>query len=90
MTANNKNNDTTKIHNKPNDDLPQHRASPSWFSILLSTIAAAFGVQSNKNRQRDFRHGSIGPYIVAGIIVTLGFVVTVSMVVRMVLKSNGL
>ncbi|TQV81286.1 DUF2970 domain-containing protein [Exilibacterium tricleocarpae] len=62
---------------------------PSFFQIVLSTIAAAFGVQSDKNRQRDFKHGSVLPYIVAGIIFTVGFVLAVVLVVQVVLSGAG-
>ncbi len=63
---------------------------PSFWQIVLSTIAAAFGVQSDKNRKRDFKHGSVMPYIVAGVIFTALFVIAVALVVKVVLQSaNG-
>jgi hypothetical protein len=63
---------------------------PSFWKILLSTMAAAFGVQTRKNLEKDFNHGSIYPYIVAGLIFTILFITIVFMVVQAVLKSNGL
>ena len=62
---------------------------PSFWQIVVSTIAAAFGVQSDKNRQRDFKHGSVMPYIVAGVIFTVAFVLTVVLVVQLVLSGAG-
>jgi ABC-type glycerol-3-phosphate transport system permease component len=62
---------------------------PSFWKIVLSTMAAAFGVQTKKNLEQDFNHGSIMTYIAAGIIFTTLFVVIVFVVVQAVLKSNG-
>jgi ABC-type glycerol-3-phosphate transport system permease component len=63
---------------------------PSFWKIVLSTMAAAFGVQTKKNLEEDFKHGSIYAYIAAGVIFTSLFIVIVFMVVQAVLKSNGL
>lgn len=63
---------------------------PSFMSVLLSTLAAAIGVQSNKNRERDFKHGNVTTYIIAGLVFTALFVFTVAMVVKAVLDSSGL
>ena len=38
--------------------------------IIQSTLAAAIGVQSKKNRERDFQEGNAGTFIAAGIIFT--------------------
>ena len=68
-------------------DKPQ---KPSFWQIMLSTIAAAFGVQSKNNQERDFKHGNIYTYIAAGIIFTLLFITVVTILVQTVLSSNGL
>ena len=52
--------------------------------IIQSTLAAAIGVQSKKNRERDFQEGNAGTFIVAGIIFTVLFIATVMTVVRLV------
>ncbi len=62
----------------------------SFLQVMLSTIAAAFGVQSKANQERDFEQGNIYSYIAAGIIFTVVFVITVALLVKLVLKSNGL
>ena len=49
---------------------------PSFGQVVLSTLAAAIGVQSDKNRERDFKGGSIKTYIAAGVIFTAGLGVT--------------
>jgi len=59
---------------------------PNFFRIVLSTLAAAFGVQSKKNLERDTKHGTLSHYITAGIIFMILFVLTVSFIVSQVLK----
>ena len=68
---------------------PNHSA-PTWVQVTLSTLSAAFGVQNNQARERDFQHGKLTSYIVAGIIFTMLFVGVVAMVVHLVLKNSGL
>ena len=58
---------------------------PGFWSIVLSTLAAAIGVQSDKNRQRDFAQGRPLAFIVAGILFTVLFILTVVTVVHLVL-----
>ncbi|MAJ53788.1 MAG: hypothetical protein CBC39_07300 [Cellvibrionales bacterium TMED79] len=53
--------------------------------IIQSTLAAAIGVQSKKNRERDFEEGNAGAFIAAGIIFTALFIATVLGVVQWVL-----
>ncbi|MGK2915512.1 MAG: DUF2970 domain-containing protein [Porticoccaceae bacterium] len=57
--------------------------------MVKSTLAAAIGVQSSKNRERDLTHGNIKIYIAAGIIFTLLFLATVIGVVQLVLNRAG-
>lgn len=59
------------------------------FQVVGSVLAAGLGVQSSKNRERDFQQGSPGVFIAAGIVFTLLFIGTVAFVVQMVLKSAG-
>lgn len=62
------------------------RSKPSVFQIVASVFAAAFGVQSSANRERDFSGGSAAPYIIAGIIFTVLFILAIVGVVRWVLS----
>ncbi len=57
--------------------------------VIGSVFAAGLGVQSSKNRERDFKQGRAGVFIAAGIVFTLLFIGTVVTVVRLVLKSAG-
>lgn len=68
-------------------DQPQ---KPTFWNIVLSTIAAAVGVQSRKNHEQDFKSGNIYTYIAAGMIFTILFIIGVIVIVKIVLKSNGI
>lgn len=68
----------------------QPERKPGLREVIASTLAAALGVQSNKNRERDFKHGSIKVYALAGVIFTALFIATVILVVKLVLKSAGM
>jgi len=58
-------------------------------SVMLSALAAAFGVQSRANRERDFEHGSPGVFIAAGVLFTVLFVVVLVVVVKLVIGINS-
>jgi len=62
---------------------------PSLKQVITSVLAAGFGVQSSKNQERDFKHGRARTFIIAGIIFTVLFVITVFTVVSTVLKGTG-
>ena len=52
--------------------------------VVQSTLAATIGVQSKKNRERDFEEGNAGTLIVAGTLFTVLFVATIVIVVSAV------
>lgn len=49
-------------------------SKPHWKSVVGSILAAAIGVQSNKNRENDFSQTSIWPFVIGGIVFTLIFI----------------
>lgn len=57
-------------------------------NILQSVFAAALGVQSAENRERDFKQGNIKTFIIAGLIFTVLFIGGVFTVVQLVLASR--
>lgn len=61
----------------------------SLTQVIGSVFAAGLGVQSSKNRERDFNQGRFGVFVAAGIIFTLLFMGTVYGVVQLVLRSAG-
>lgn len=52
--------------------------------VIQSVIAAAIGVQSDKNRERDFKQGSATTFIVAGIIGTVLFILILVLIVSFI------
>jgi len=63
----------------------EQRKPPSFVQVMLSVIAAAFGVQTGKNYERDFSTGNPLAYIAGGLLFTLLFVLTIAGVVSLVL-----
>lgn len=57
----------------------------SWGELLQSILAAALGVQSGKNRTRDFSRGRPVQFIVLGLLFSLIFVLVILGLVRLVL-----
>ena len=47
------------------------KTSLSFWQVLISTLAAFFGVQSEANRQRDFSDGKLSQFILMGAVMTL-------------------
>jgi len=60
---------------------------PSIIDIILSVAASAFGVQSAKNRERDFQQNSVVPYVVVGVVFVLLFILLLVSIVRYVVPS---
>ncbi|WP_257275648.1 DUF2970 domain-containing protein [Endozoicomonas sp. ONNA1] len=60
-----------------------------FLSTLQSTLASAFGVQSEKKRKRDFSQGRPAHFIIAGMIGTLVFILILMLVVKLVLSQSG-
>lgn len=67
----------------------QNQPPPTFWQMLQSVLAAAFGVQSGKNRARDFSQGKPSHFIALGLLFTLCFVLTVFAVVKLVLYFAG-
>ena len=61
----------------------------SFWHLLQSTAAAFIGVQSNANRERDFKHGKISQFIAIGLLLGLVFVCTIVAVVQIVMRVTG-
>lgn len=86
--------DERKEQDRPETTDPDQRddeAPPevSFWTLVISTLGAAIGVQSRAHKERDFRSGRVAPFIVAGILFTVLFVATIVIVVKLVLGSVG-
>ncbi len=72
---------------QPNPENNPGKLNP--LQVVASVFAAGLGVQSSKNRERDFKQGKIGVFIAAGFVFTLLFIGTVFTIVQLVLKGAG-
>jgi hypothetical protein len=68
------------------EEQPKPRAM-NPLKVVGSVMAAAFGVQSSKNRERDFQQGKPVIFIAAGITFTLLFMGVVYLIVSTVLAN---
>ncbi len=66
----------------PNSTPPK---PPTLFQIVASVVSAAFGVQTEENRQRDFAGGNPMVYIIGGIVFTVVFIMSIVGIVTLVL-----
>lgn len=82
-------NDSNKIpdtSDQGKEATPRH----GLLDVLKSILWGALGVQSNKNREKDFQHGSLKAFLIAGAIFTVLFILTVMTVVKLALRGTGL
>lgn len=59
-------------------------SKPTITQVFKSVLAAFIGVQSDANRKKDFEHGSLSTYVIAGVIFTALFVVAIIFIVSAV------
>jgi hypothetical protein len=78
----------TELHDTARET--RRKTKPGLGAVVLSTLAAAIGVQSRQNQERDFQAGNIYHYVVAGVVFTVIFVATITVIVQTVLKNSGL
>lgn len=62
-------------------------ASSNFKETLKSVAAAFFGVQSDKNRQRDFTQGKFNHFVIAGVIAVVLFIASLIAIVSLVIPS---
>lgn len=63
---------------------PQQAPLTFW-EMLQSVLAAAFGVQSGKNRSRDFSRGKPSHFIMLGVLFTGVFVMVLLGIVKLIM-----
>jgi hypothetical protein len=62
---------------------------PNLIQVIISVLASLLGVQSGKNRERDFTKGDPKHFIGVYIALVVIFVISMIVVVNMVLASAG-
>lgn len=60
-------------------------SKPTIIQVVKSVLSAFAGVQSDKNRQKDFTQGELKLYVIAGIVFTVAFVAGLIFLVSAVL-----
>jgi hypothetical protein len=58
-----------------------------FFQVMGSVAAAMFGVQKEKNRERDFTSGKLWHYIAGGLLFTAIFITILVLIVRTALSG---
>lgn len=61
----------------------------TFWQTLLSVLSSFFGVQSERNRERDFREGRPLHYVLTGLLMAAVFVLVVILLVRWALSLAG-
>jgi hypothetical protein len=69
------------------EGVAEHRGLSPW-QVVSSMLAAGLGVQSSRNRERDFKQGRAPVFIIAGLIFTALFIGGVYTVVSIVLSTR--
>ena len=65
----------------------QSSQKPSFWQMVASTLLSFLGVSKESRRRRDFEHGNPKVFIVTGFIITLLFIMTVLIAVKLVLAN---
>lgn len=71
------------------DTPPENDRKPSVRQVVISVLAAALGVNTRRNQEKDFQSSTPWPFIIGGIIFGVIFVVGVALVVTLVLRASG-
>jgi len=58
---------------------------PAIKQVIQSVLAAAIGVQTKENRERDFTEGSLSSYIIVGAIAVVLFILTLLTIISFIL-----
>ena len=62
---------------------------PTFWQMLHSILAGAFGVQTGKNRARDFTHGKASHFIALGAGFTVVFILVLVGLVQLAMHLTG-
>ena len=61
----------------------------TFFTIIKSVLSAMIGIQSSKNRERDFSHGKPIHFIVAGLVGVVVFILLLVVLVKFAMSLAG-
>ena len=72
---------------KVTSNAKKHASGLPFWKVMLSVIQASFGVQNSANKERDFKEGKAVPFIIAALLFTLIFILTIVGIVKVVLST---
>ena len=72
--------------NQEKTETEGHRQGTGMLNTIKSTIAAACGVQTKSNRERDFEQGKPSTFIIAGLVFVLVFILGMYGIVQLVMS----
>jgi hypothetical protein len=61
---------------------------PGLGALVKSILAAAIGVQTDKNREQDFNEGNPLAFIIGGFVFTFLFIATIATIVGFIVSNN--
>lgn len=70
-------------------DKTENKKKVSLLSIMSSVTAASFGVQTKKNRERDFEQGKFHHFVIGGIVFAVLFILLIVGIVKVVMHFAG-
>lgn len=59
---------------------------PGFWAVVMSVLSSAFGVQSQKNYQRDFKGGTLPVYIAVGVVFVVLFIAGLMLLVNTIIS----
>ncbi len=81
---------TNEVSNSPDpvDPSPEERSGTGFWSVVQSVGAGLIGVQSSKNRERDFTQGKPIHFIIGGLVGTALFLLVIWLLVQYLLATS--
>jgi len=78
---------THDISNKKESVESKDDKAPTLKQTMASVGSAMIGIQSNKNRERDFSQGKFSHFVIAGVLAVVLFISALIFVVSLVLPD---
>ena len=69
-------------------DSSNERTGTGFFAVMQSVGAAMIGVQSSKNKERDFTHGKPLHFIIGGLVGTGLFLLVIWLLVKYLIATS--
>ncbi len=67
----------------------QEEESLALWEVFQGVFAMFIGVQSEKNRERQFKYGKAHQFIIVGIIITIFFIILIILLVKFAMRWAG-